>query len=69
MHECHIDGLGRKGHWQHCSVCNGRVHLEGCTSRRNKNADCCEARHRMLFEQGHRVGLSDSSLPMLETHN
>jgi hypothetical protein len=51
--------------WSICCVCQGRIHLAGCTSRPNKQKDCCKARHVMLYDQGHRVGLDDSSQPML----
>jgi hypothetical protein len=47
-----------------CVVCEGRIHLPGCTSRRNRLKDCCPARHKMLFDQGHTRGLDDSSYVM-----
>jgi hypothetical protein len=65
-HECRNTNDNQ---WQHCSVCNGRLHLPECTSRRDKNKDCCEARHRMLFEQGQLVGLFDRNLPMYDVNN
>ena len=55
--------------WTHCSVCNGRIHEPGCTSRRNRLKDCCKARHEMLAAQGHTFGLADSSQPMIGTHS
>lgn len=50
--------------WMHCCVCDGRVHEQGCTSRKNEHTDCCEARHKMLFDKGIRVGVCERSLPM-----
>jgi hypothetical protein len=58
-HEC-----GKLG-WAQCTVCLGRLHHTGCTSRRNPDKDCCKARHQKLFDQGKTVGLDDSSQPML----
>lgn len=53
------------GEWRTCSVCEGRLHDEDCTTTKNKNKDCCWKRHKMLFDQGFTVGLFDSSQPML----
>lgn len=61
-HQCNKMANGTN--WMVCSVCDGRVHLEGCTARIDPTTDCCEARHKMLFEQGRRVGINDSSQPM-----
>lgn len=55
--------------WSICCVCEGRIHLPGCTSKRDRKKDCCEARHKMLAEQGHLFGLSDSSQPMYDQIN
>lgn len=32
----------------------------------NRQKDCCWQRHKMLLEQGHTVGLNDSSQPMMD---
>lgn len=53
------------GEWPKCTACDGRMHLPECTSRRNKRKDCCDARHIMLYNQGHSHGLIDSSVSML----
>ena len=58
-HDCTTDG-----EWAHCTVCNGRIHKEGCTTRRKKQIDCCPQRHKMLHEQGHVRGLADDSYLM-----
>lgn len=47
-----------------CTVCEGRIHHKGCTSRPNKHKDCCPARHQMLFDAGHTVGIIDKSVSM-----
>ena len=28
------------GEWEHCNVCNGRVHESDCKSRKRKGFDC-----------------------------
>jgi hypothetical protein len=61
-HECGKMTNGKD--WMHCCICNGRIHLEGCTSERNKNRDCCPARHKMLYDAGHTRGISDDSFLM-----
>ena len=61
-HQCGKAANGRA--WQICTVCDGRMHLTGCTARMDPAKDCCTARHKMLFEQGQTVGLNDSSQPM-----
>jgi hypothetical protein len=58
-HECRREG------WQDCTACAGRVHEPGCTSKRDPSIDCCKRRHQLLYECGHKVGLCDSSVPML----
>lgn len=59
--------------WLQCTVCRGRLHHPDCATvlnkRLRKEIDCCEARHRMLFEQGQTCGLDDSSVPMIEGGN
>jgi hypothetical protein len=50
--------------WTHCCICDGRIHETGCTSRRDRHKDCCEARHKMLFDSGQTKGLSDTSFFM-----
>lgn len=52
------------GQWSHCVICDGRIHLAGCTTRPNKHKDCCPARHKMLYDSGHARGLNDSSFLM-----
>lgn len=47
-----------------CSACDGRVHISGCTAKRDKAKDCCVARHRMLHDAGETRGRYDSSLIM-----
>lgn len=49
-HECRFKVNGVE--WAICGDCNGRIHMSGCTSKRNKHRDCCKERHRMLFDQG-----------------
>ena len=50
--------------WPHCCICDGRIHDEGCTSKRNKDKDCCPARHKMLHDQGVTRGMYDESQAM-----
>ncbi len=46
-------------------VCDaGRMHEEGCTTRKNFRIDCCEARHKALFDHGYTKGFADSSIDM-----
>ena len=47
--------------WHECCVCDGRIHLPGCTTRPRVDRDCCPARHKMLFNQGKLRGLADTS--------
>ena len=63
-HDCKGNTIGKYG-WDTCCVCGGRIHLPGCTTRKNKYMDCCEARHKMLYEQGQTMGIDDNSVPML----
>ena len=65
-HECSKAANGK--YWSLCVVCEGRVHLSGCTTKRNPSRDCCEARHVKLHNAGQTRGIGDSSLPMLGTH-
>ena len=51
--------------WPECCVCGGRIHLPGCTTKKNKYRDCCYERHKMLHDQGQTVGIYDSSVSML----
>jgi hypothetical protein len=53
-----------KGQWPHCCICDGRMHLPGCTSRMNKQKDCCPERHKMLYDAGQVRGLTDDSMAM-----
>jgi len=61
-HKCWQMTNGRA--WQHDCICNGRVHEPGCTSRKDKNKDCCPERHKMLHDAGHVKGLADDSFFM-----
>jgi hypothetical protein len=65
-HDCGVTTGHRKtqDNWVHCCVCNGRMHLEGCTSRKDKNKDCCPARHKMLHDAGQVRGIADDSMAM-----
>jgi len=63
MREC--DDRRANG-WPTCTVCNGRIHHPKCTSKRNKQKDCCPARHKMLHDAGQIFGLSDLSVKMWE---
>lgn len=38
--------------WCICAACGGRIHNPGCTTKRNKQRDCCPERHKMLHDQG-----------------
>jgi hypothetical protein len=62
-HECGRLGNGR--FWMTCSACTGRIHLKGCTTRRNPKKDCCKKRHENLAAAGQTRGIADSSVPML----
>ena len=55
-----------KGDWPQCCECDGRIHLAGCTSRRNPEKDCCPQRHVNLFLSGHERGLYDTAGHMLD---
>lgn len=57
-HNCAADG------WSNCCICDGRIHLPGCTSRMDKRRDCCPERHKMLHDQGQIRGLYDDSQAM-----
>lgn len=63
-HPCNQSTNGKD--WMHCNVCDGRVHLEGCTSKRNPKIDCCKRRHRSLYDAGHTRGLLDSAAGMMD---
>ena len=60
-HKCN-----RPDGWAFCTTCEGRIHLPGCTSKRDKHRDCCRERHEMLNSQGITKGIRDSSVGMLE---
>jgi len=62
VHQCQRASNGK--YWAVCCVCNGRIHLLGCTAKMDPKKDCCEARHKILFEQGQTVGINDPSQPM-----
>lgn len=53
-----------ENNWSHCTACEGRLHMEGCTARKNKHKDCCPARHKMLHDQGQVRGIVDGSIIM-----
>ena len=57
--------IGGKNEWLMCVTCDGRIHLDGCTTKKNRLKDCCAARHKMLFEQGLVRGIYDDSQHML----
>lgn len=61
-HNCNKQD-GKQG-WSYCATCNGRIHLDGCTARKNKKLDCCEARHEMLYNTGQSRGIADDSMVM-----
>jgi hypothetical protein len=63
LHDCKNQVNGKC--WPLCCACEGRFHLPGCTTKKNKYKDCCEARHKMLYEEGHEFGIVDASIPML----
>lgn len=69
-HKCNQTGgrIGNKG-WSLCIVCEGRIHLPGCTTYRDPKRDCCKARHAMLAKQGQLVGIADKSFAMLDDEN
>jgi hypothetical protein len=52
------------GEWRHCCICNGRIHEDECTSRKDRSKDCCPAPHKMLFDAGEKRGLTDDSMAM-----
>jgi len=65
-HDCgnvtgHSKGLDG---WAHCRICNGRMHLEGCQTRKRKQIDCCPERHKMLYDNGQIRGIADDSMVM-----
>lgn len=53
-----------KPEWRYCCACNGRIHDEGCTSRKNTEKDCCPKRHKKLFVEGQTLGIADDSIIM-----
>ena len=57
-HECNKTG------WTTCTACDGRLHLGGCTTRKNPLRDCCTERHELLKKQGHLYGLFDKSVKL-----
>lgn len=60
-HNCFSPG------WQECTACGGRIHRPGCTTKKRPAKDCCDARHRKLYNEGHKVGLYDSTVPMIKS--
>jgi len=63
-HDCGRAINGRR-EWPMCTACDGRMHMTGCTTRKNPKVDCCYLRHKKLHDAGQRVGIYDSSVPML----
>jgi hypothetical protein len=55
---------GNGVNWPMCVVCNGRIHLEGCTTKRRHALDCCATRHAKLYTQGQVRGVFDDSFLM-----
>jgi len=53
------------GYEGNCIVCDGILHNELCTSKKNPKKDCCLARHIMLWKQGIKIGIYDKSQDML----
>ena len=51
--------------WPMCTVCDGRMHQSGCTSKRKPAKDCCPQRHVEMFRQGILEGQFDGSIGML----
>lgn len=49
-HECSTYTNGRD--WAHCVRCDGRMHMIGCTSRRDPKKDCCQKRHERMAAAG-----------------
>ena len=66
-HRCNKSANGAD--WSICSVCDGRIHLAGCTSKRDKHKDCCRQRHEMLAGQGVTVWRTDESQSMFDVDN
>lgn len=66
MHKCNKSANG-KG-WSICQACDGRIHLQGCTSKRDPKKDCCRERHEVLWGAGQTFGIHDASLPMIGTN-
>ncbi len=48
----------------YCCACNGRMHNPACTAKLNPKIDCCPARHKKLFDEGHKKGLTDNAVDM-----
>jgi len=61
-----IHACGKNG-WAECTVCRGRIHQVGCTTRKRPQIDCCQLRHRILHDTGQTTGLDDRSQMMLGT--
>ena len=61
MHLCWYNGPNGERGWRECPICEGRIHLRGCTSKINRWRDCCAARHKMLHDAGQVKGIVDSS--------
>jgi hypothetical protein len=63
-HRCNKSSNGVT--WNLCIVCEGRIHNAGCTTKRDKSKDCCEARHKMLHDAGQTIGITDLSFKMYD---
>jgi len=64
------DAIGRhhcgKNGWSLCVACLGRIHEQGCTSKKRPDRDCCKRRHVALAKKGHVLGIDDESIPMVD---
>lgn len=36
----HLCNNQNDGEWAHCNVCGGRIHLDGCTTKKRNGIDC-----------------------------
>lgn len=43
-HKCYAG----KGGWQHCILCDGRIHDPECTAKVDPKKDCCPKRHERM---------------------
>lgn len=64
MKQCNCKNLNN---WMTCVVCDGRIHKKECTTKMNPEKDCCERRHKLLYNRGYTKGIVDSSINMLDS--